>query len=155
MSWLGQLPPQELTTYDRDGIEYQFSVHFNDHNFATPTDFTAYVFQGAEWPPTDFAWYEVSLKEQDDGELQTKNMNNNAHPYLSRKGIGIALLPVIARLLERDIVSSPTFIDLSQRRSEYATRVWNALVALDLATPEGDRFRLHHDRAVAHPARRK
>jgi hypothetical protein len=155
MSWLGQLPSQELFTYDRQGTEYQFSVHFSDHNFPAPTDFTAYVYQGTAWPPADFAWYEVSLKEQIDGELQTVNMDNNRHPHLSRKGIGVALLPTISRLVKRDIVSSPTFKDLSQRRSSDATRVWNALVELKLATPEGDRFRLHLDRAAEYPRRRE
>jgi hypothetical protein len=155
MSWLGQLPPQELFTYDRHGTEYQFSVHYSDHNFPAPTDFTAYVYQGTEWPPDDFAWYEVSVNEQTDGKLQTVNMNNNNQPHLSRKGIGVALLPAISRLVKRDIVSSPTFQDLSQRRSADATRVWNALVELKLATPEGDRSRLHFERAVEYSTRRK
>jgi GNAT superfamily N-acetyltransferase len=155
MSWLGRLPPQQLFTYERDGNEHEFWVHFRDHNFPEPTDFTAYVTQHREWPPANHAWYEVSVRQQPDGQLQTQYMANGGHPHLRGKGIGVALLPAIGRLLRRDIISSPVFVDLSQRRSPDATRVWKVLVELELASPEGDRFRLHADRALAYPSRRK
>src|SRR5688500_2392135 len=99
MSWIGQLPPQELLTYDRQGNQYRFWVRYNDHNFPEPSDFTVYVSQESDWPPPNHAWYEVSIKQQADGQFQTVNMNNGKHPHLSKKGIGVALLPAVCRLL--------------------------------------------------------
>jgi hypothetical protein len=154
MSLLRSLTPTPLFAYDRDGLERKFWVHFDDHGFARPIDFVARVRRSAEWPPADTRCYAVSFETQPDGELQTVNMENGKDPEYSKKGIGIALLPVVSRILSCDIVSSPTFHDNSQRRSEDATRVWEALVSLKLAKPEGDRFRLDGNRAKDYPERR-
>ena len=154
MSWLGTLPPVLLFAYDRSGREHEFWIHFDDHNFVEPSDFVAYVTIEREWPPKDQRWYAVSFKRQPDGELQTVNMENGMDPRYSKKGIGVALLPVVSRVLSCDIVSSPTFRDMSQRRSEDATRVWQALVSLKLASRKGDRYRLYLLRAKDLPERR-
>jgi hypothetical protein len=153
MSWLGDLPPRRLYTYSRNGVEHEFWIHFDDHGFAKPTEFVARVRLDREWPPRDWMSYAVSFV-QIEGELQTINMENGKDPRYSKKGIGVALLPAVSRTLSCDIVSSPTFRDLSQRRSEDATRVWEALVSLGLAKLEGDRYRLDGQRAKSLPERR-
>jgi hypothetical protein len=73
-------------------------------------------------------------------------MDNHDRSEYRGKGITEALLIELARLLREDIVSSREFLDMGDRRSDAATKVWKRLVDRGLAEPEGDRFRLVYER---------
>ena len=76
-------------------------------------------------------------------------MENNGLPEYRGKGISEALIPEISRVLKKDILSSPPFVDGAERRSLSATIIWKRLVSAGLAAPEGDRFRVTYALAKA------
>ena len=118
----------------------------DDQGYALPDDFTITVRIDDSGPNPSGPYYEMSLKRNPDGTLQTVNMDDNEVETLKRKGISAALLREISSLLGEDIVSSPEFKDMANRRSPKATKVWEHLVREGVAEREGDRFRLHNDR---------
>jgi hypothetical protein len=147
--WYGVHPLVPLSTRDKHGHSHRFYYHIDDHGFVAINDFSVSVLDAPEWPPdaSRWPWYQLSVKRNDDGVLQTVNMDNYDSPTYRGKGITQVLLPEIATLVREDIISSPPFEHYSNRRSASATVVWERLVVAGLARREGDCFRLFYARS--------
>lgn len=146
MGWYRGPALVPFTTHDKRGTSHQFYYHVEDHGFERAYDFSVHVVATPQWPPTDWPVYELSIQRNHDDELQTINMDNHNLPAYRGKGITEALLIEIAVLLGEDIVSSPSFEHMGNRRSPQATIVWERLVSAGVAVRAEDRFRLLCDR---------
>jgi hypothetical protein len=152
--WYGEREPKPIYCYDKHDHERVFYYHVQDNGFPSAYDFSLFVVDQPVWPPKNGCFYEISIKRDEKGELQTINMDNHGHDEYKGRGITEAILPEISRLVGEDIVSSPAYQDNANRRSISATVVWERLVESRLAVPEADRFRLLKS-ATAQAARRR
>ena len=88
-------------------------------------------------------FYDLIVRHLDAQTVQVASMENRDIPVYRGKGITEALIPEVARVLRRDVVSSRVVgDDFSERRTEYATIIWERLVAAGIAIDEGERYRV-------------
>lgn len=83
-------------------------------------------------PESDF--FQLTVTEINADSVYVSMMANNHYPPVSGKGIGDALIPVVAHTLKKTVQSSPrTGPTPDIRRTEDADKVWERLVAEGLA----------------------
>jgi len=143
-----------LHSYSQDGEEHVSYYSVDDHGSEQPIDWSFHVTRSDIRPIPEEKWYELTAKVFDKDTVQTTWMANNKLPDYKGKGISEALIPEIARLLEKNIISSPPYDDAGNRRSPYATIIWERLVAAGIANQRGDRYIVPYSVAASAPRRR-
>lgn len=79
-------------------------------------------------------FFQLSLRQKLDGDLQIISIEHQNHPDYMSKGIPDSLLPYLARTLGRCICSSRTYVEgTNEFRTIAATKMWERLVTKKLA----------------------
>jgi hypothetical protein len=76
----------------------------------------------------------VSVSALDDATVRQVMLAHHDNPAYAAMGIPDALIPIVAAVLAKTVVSSPTTADdTGVYRTEAATKVWDRLVGKGLA----------------------
>ncbi|AUZ84771.1 hypothetical protein [Methylophaga nitratireducenticrescens] len=118
----------ELRCIDKEGSEriYLLTCDYDPHK----GEFDYRVYSNPL--PSSGGFFELSVKEVGD-ELQVISMNHNHMLEYKAKGIPDALLLYIAKHSGKSVRSSPAWGKGGEFRSTDATKVWDRLVAKNMA----------------------
>lgn len=121
----------KLHCLDRDGFSRIFFYECIKVISLHGTEWTYQV--RPEGPDPDDLFFELRLVETLPGVARVDMVNNFGVARFTAKGIPDALFPVVKSELGMQIVSSPTVGPGSVYRTDAATKMWERLVAKNLA----------------------
>lgn len=106
----------------------------------------------SELPTND--WYEAAFIEHGMGKARVNVLENHSHPEHTGMGITEALLPLVQRILNRQVVSSANRRhEEGEYRTSAAGKVWKRLVSKGKAVYDEvqDRFLLNQEPSDFNP----
>jgi predicted acylesterase/phospholipase RssA len=108
----------------RDGIERTFDYGFEKDQFEETWHFRVQTVP----PQPNAEAFDLSVTALDDATLRQIMLAHHNNPVYAAMGIPDALIPVVAAVLGKKVVSSPTTADdAGVYRTESATKVWDRL----------------------------
>ncbi len=90
-------------------------------------------------PQPDGEAFDLSVTALDDATVRQTMLAHHGNPAYAAMGIPDALIPVVAAVLGKKVVSSPTTVDdTGVYRTQAATKVWDRLLGKGLASYDPD-----------------
>ncbi len=127
------MPPLHCT--GRDGVARTFEYTHEKDQFEETWHFRVQTVP----PQPDGEAFDLSVMNLSDTTVRQVMLAHHENPAYTAMGIPDALIPVVAELLGRTVVSSPTTADdTGVYRTVAATKVWDRLVGKGLASYDAD-----------------
>jgi hypothetical protein len=127
------MPP--LLCTGRDGIERTFEYSFEKDQFEETWHFRVQTIP----PQPDGEAFDLSVTALDDAAVRQVMLAHHDNPAFAAKGIPDALIAVVAAVLGKKVVSSPTTADdTGVYRTVAATKVWDRLLAKGVASYDAE-----------------
>jgi hypothetical protein len=127
------MPP--LLCTGRDGVERTFEYSFEKDQFEETWHFRVQSVP----PQPDGEAFDLSVTSLDDATVRQVMLAHHGNPAYAAMGIPDALIPAVATVLGKRVVSSPTTADdTGVYRTEAATNVWDRLLGKGLASYTAD-----------------